>query len=268
MESRLTDKQAIPAERRLLQSLPSLFAMLEGLAAVDRTSVQKVVITLTQGMEIDLTTFPAEDSGQIGVLKDEEALERYIYYVAGCVGEFWTTLLVTHTPALKHWQVPQMSAIGVRFGKALQLTNVLRDVPRDLRIGRCYLPERDLARLGVTPEALLDPASGIHIRPLLFQYIRKTLDYYRAAEGYLLAIPRRCLRLRLAVLWPILIGLGTLHVLGKNEAWLDPSQPSKVGRRWVYRILLLSLPVVWSDRLLRTWIGHWRRRVEAVLTEK
>ena len=45
-----------------------------------------------------------------------------------------------------------MGEIGVRFGKALQLTNVLRDVPKDLRIGRCYLPLDELTAAGVKPE--------------------------------------------------------------------------------------------------------------------
>jgi len=80
-----------------------------------------------------------------------EALDRYIYLVAGCVGEFWTRITVAHTPALRGWDVAEMSACGVRFGKALQLTNVLRDCPRDLRIGRCYFPRDLLAQAGLRP---------------------------------------------------------------------------------------------------------------------
>ena len=44
-----------------------------------------------------------------------------------------------------------MRARGVRFGKALQMTNVLRDVPADLASGRCYLPAAELAALGLAP---------------------------------------------------------------------------------------------------------------------
>src|SRR5439155_35330 len=72
-------------------------------------------------------------------------LDRYTYLVAGCVGEFWTRLHIAHRPRLGGWDGAAMSATGVRFGKALQLTNVLRDVPADLRHGRCYLPARELA---------------------------------------------------------------------------------------------------------------------------
>jgi len=88
------------------------------------------------------------------------------------------------------------------------------------------------------------------------------LGHYAAAEGYLLAIPRRCLRLRLAVLWPMLIGLATLDRLARNESWLDPARPSRVSRRWVYRMLALSWLAASSDQALRAWIRHLRRRVE------
>ena len=38
-----------------------------------------------------------------------------------------------------------MCALRIRFGKALQWTNILHDVPRDLQQGRYYLPGRDFA---------------------------------------------------------------------------------------------------------------------------
>ncbi len=261
----LTDKQSLPAERTLLLALPEAFAMLEALSETDRTLIRHIVVTLSQGMEIDLTYFPAEESGQIRALKDPAHLEQYIYYVAGCVGEFWTRMIRAHTTSLKQWDTEQMCAMGIRFGKALQLTNVLRDVPKDLRIGRCYLPESALIRAGVRPETLLDPTLSSRVRPVLLLFLQTALEYYRSAEEYLLAIPRRCLRLRLAVLWPILIGLATLAKLAHNTQWLDPTQPAKVTRGWVFRLLALSLPTAFSNKLLYTWIAHLRHQVEKAL---
>ena len=133
--------------------------MLEASPEDDRTRIQSVVVTLTRGMEMDLTTFPSEESGRVVALKGPDELDSYTYYVAGCVGEFWTAMTLAHTPPLKHWDAPHMSELGVRFGKALQLTNVLRDVPKDLRNGRCYLPESELVQVGLTPEELLDPST-------------------------------------------------------------------------------------------------------------
>ena len=63
----------------------------------------------------------------------------------------------------------------------------------------------------------------------------------------------------------VLIGLGTLSELARNGDWLDPSRPSKVSRSWVYGMMVRSLPAAASNRLLRSWIGGLRRRVEQAL---
>ena len=261
----LQDKQTIADERTLLEALPQAFALLESLGDADREQVRSIVVTLTRGMEIDLTKFPAEDSGNIGAMDDFDELDSYVYYVAGCVGEFWTSVTMSHTSSLKDWDGERMSEIGVRFGKALQLTNVLRDVPNDLRIGRCYLPANELATLGLSPTDLLDVSVGSKARPVLVEGINQALEHYEYAERYLIAIPRRGVRLRLAVMWPILIGLGTLAVLARNEAWLDPDQPSKVGRRWVYRMMAQSLLGGHSNSVMRRWIANLRKQVVEAL---
>jgi farnesyl-diphosphate farnesyltransferase len=260
IEQALTDKQALPAEKELLAALPPAFALLEALPKEDQQRVRQVVATLTRGMEMDLRFFPPEDSGRLAALPGAAALDEYAYFVAGCVGEFWTGITTAHARPLRHWDVERMSAVGVRFGKALQLTNILRDVPRDLRIGRCYLPSDRLAEIGLRPEDLLDPAVGDRARPLLLELIGTALDHYRCAEEYLLAVPRRCLRLRLAVLWPILIGLVTLAKLSREKAWLDPAVVVRAPQGWVYWMLAASVPAAFSNTLLRAWIAKLRRR--------
>ena len=265
IESELTDLQSIPKERELLSALPAAFALLEATPEPDATLVRSAVVTLTEGMEQDLVTFPVENSGSVRALEDATALDRYTYLVAGCVGEFWTAITVAHTNSLRNWDQDAMARTGIRFGKALQLTNVLRDVPKDLRIGRCYLPGSELASLGLSPKDLLDPAHGNVARPVLVDWINTALDHYQAAEEYLLAIPRRSPKLRLAVLWPILIGLATLAQLARNQRWLDPDYPSRVSRRWVYKTLALSLPAVVSNRVLKAWIARLRRQIMEAL---
>ena len=262
IERALTELQSMPQERALLSSLPQALAMLEESSERDREMMRWVVVTLTRGMEMDLTTFPAEGSGRIVALDTSAELDRYVYYVAGCVGEFWTAITMAHTAALRSWDYDSKSQLGIRFGKALQLTNVLRDAPKDLRMGRCYLPMAELAQVGVAPEELLDTGAGSMARPVLVAEIERALGHYSAAEEYLLAVPRRCQRLRLAVLWPVLIGLGTLAKLARNPLWLDPTQPSRVSRRWVYRTLILSWPAVTSNLVLRRWIRRLRKGVE------
>ena len=261
----LTDRQSIPAERELLQSLPTAFAVLEGMDEPDRRLVRSIVVKLTQGMEMDLETFPPEESGRVAALKDRDQLDEYVYLVAGCVGEFWTSMTMKHTPSLSDWDETEMSVLGAGFGKALQMTNVLRDVPRDLRIGRCYIPQSDLDELGLSPNDLLDAAMAPRARPALVRGIETALEHYRRAEEYILALPRRNIRLRLATLWPVLIGLATLRMVAREEAWLDPDRTSRVGRIWVYRMMAMSFLGVHGNYAIRGWIGRLRSDVQRAL---
>ena len=215
------------AERELVGALPTIISLLDSLDEMDRFRVRQVVVTLTQGMELDLTYFREE--GVTG-FETPEQLDEYTYLVAGCVGRFWTEMCAAHNPRLGSWDAEQMSEKGVRFGKALQLTNILRDVPKDLRLGRCYLPREVLERVGLSADDLLDSKNSEAARPALTWGISRALAHYNAAAEYLHAIPKRHYRLRLATAWPLLMGLGTLAELAKNKEWLDPTRRSKVSR--------------------------------------
>ena len=262
LSSELADLQPTGSERELLDSLPEVFALYNGMDAADAERTRAVVLTLTRGMLFDLTIFHSEDSGRLTALQTPEQLNEYCYLVAGCVGEFWTAISVARTHSLVHWDELEMHALGVRFGKALQMTNILRDVPKDLRIGRCYLPQNELDRVGLRAEDLLNAAHTDRARPILEWGIRRALDHFSAAEQYILAIPRRNLRLRLAALWPVLIGLETLAKLADCEDWLDPSLRIKISRRAVFGIIALSLLSGRSNTLTRLWTRQIRLRIE------
>jgi farnesyl-diphosphate farnesyltransferase len=199
MSVEVAGQQTQSDEKVLLESLGPALAILLQLSESDRKAVREIVSTLTEGMEFDLRTFPDERSGQIVALHELPELDRYTYLVAGCVGEFWTRMTYAHMPGTLKSSPDTMSVMlrrGVRFGKALQMTNVLRDCGKDLRIGRCYLPVEMLDRFGLTPQDLLDPANSSRAQPLLFELVRLTLDHFREAVEYTLAIPAFSVRLR------------------------------------------------------------------------
>ena len=243
-------QQSQPDERTLLESLGTALAILPQLSEHDQAAVRDVVTTLTRGMELDLRVFPDESSGNITALQEYAELDHYTYLVAGCVGEFWTKMTYAHFPNALKGSPEAALHRGVRFGKALQMTNVLRDCGKDLRIGRCYLPATLLQRVGLNPPDLLLPSNSLVARPVLFELIRKALEHFREAIAYTLSIPRFSIRLRLACLWPILIGLETLSLLVNNDEWLNPAWVLKIKRTDVYRIIVTSLPMAASDRLL------------------
>jgi farnesyl-diphosphate farnesyltransferase len=238
------------AERRLLERLDEAVARLDALPDTDRTAVRAVLDTLTSGMIFDLTRFPGEDATELAALETLEELDHYTYLVAGCVGPFWTALHVAHRSRLAGWDLARMSAEGIRFGKALQMTNVLRDVPRDLAAGRCYLPAQELRTLGLRPADLLDPTLTPRARPLLRRLVTVALEHYDVAWRYTLAIPRAEWRMRLACAWPLSIGLGTLAALARHPDPVGATTPIKVSRAWVRAMIARSLVAVWSDAAL------------------
>lgn len=245
-----------PAERALLLRLPEVLAALRALPDGDRARAEDVLLTLTGAMAEALERFPDETSGRVGALETRAELERYTFANAGCVGAFWTDTVVAHRPRCAGWDVARMRARGVRFGQGLQLVNVLRDLPRDLRGGRCLLPRAELSALGLRPEDLLDPAAGPAARPLLDALTVEARGGLEAGLAYTLAVPRREARLRLACAWPLLIGLATLARLRRAPGLLDPAVTVKVPRRELRQILLRSAARVWSDRALA---GYARR---------
>jgi len=251
-------------EKLLLESLGGALDVLAQLDDADRKAVREIVTTLTEGMEFDLRTFPDERSGQVAALNKWDELDRYTYLVAGCVGEFWTKMTYMHLPGTLAPSLEQtMHARGIRFGKALQMVNVLRDCGKDLRIGRCYLPASMLAQAGLTAQDLLQPGASARARPIMLELVRIALDHFRAAIDYTFALPRLSVRLRLACLWPILIGLETLERLVDNDDWLDPAKTSKITRNDVYRILACSIVLVPSNAQLGKWFKRLFARVEA-----
>ena len=248
-----------PAERTLLARLPDVLAAYRRLESGDRDRALGVLLTLTQAMVEALERFPPEMADQIGALETRADLDRYTHLNAGCVGEFWTDMLVAHRPRCRGWDLPVMRGRGARFGQGLQLINVLRDLPRDLRIGRCYLPREELAALGLTPRDLLSPVMLPRVRPLLDTLIDDALGRLDEGRVYTLAVPRSEARLRLASLWPLLIGLGTLARLRRAENLLDPAVTVKVPRAKVRWIVARSLALVLSNRGL----GAWAQRLAA-----
>jgi farnesyl-diphosphate farnesyltransferase len=253
--STLTGAQHIPAERELLLHLPACFAALGRFPPDDRARIGRVLRLLIEGMQNDLGTFPGEDLAGLAALETRRDLHRYTYYAAGCVGEFWTEMAMAHRPACAAWDADIMRRRGMRFGQALQMTNVLRDLAQDLRIGRCYVPRQDLAAVGLLPADLLQPTAIARLRPLVDDLLAGTLEDYREAWAYTRAIPRTEIRLRLACAWPMLIGLKTLALIRQADDLLDPAVTVKISRAAVYRILVRSAVSAWSNAALG---GHYR----------
>jgi phytoene synthase len=129
---------------------------------------------LVHGTAMDLPS-----GGGAIVYRTFEDLRKYCYYVASVVGLVAIKIF--------GYRDPKAEALAEECGVAFQLTNILRDVKEDARMGRVYLPEEDLARCGRTP-ADLDPArlgNGFDVstvRPVLELVAERARGFYNAAN--------------------------------------------------------------------------------------
>jgi squalene synthase HpnC/squalene synthase HpnD len=105
---------------------------------------------LISGAEMDLTlrSYPTFDR-----------LREYCYRVAGTVGLTCTHVFGFHDP--------RALDLAEKLGLAFQLTNIIRDVHDDYKMGRVYLPEEDLLRYGVAPEDFGKSEATLGVRELL-----------------------------------------------------------------------------------------------------
>jgi farnesyl-diphosphate farnesyltransferase len=224
-------------EKVLLQRLDECFAALQSCPEVERNLTQTVLTRIIRGQSLDLQRFP-EVSGDQSVILPRLAtagdLDEYTWLVAGCVGEFWTEVCLFHLPKCSSLSREDMIRLGTEFGKGLQLVNILRDQPRDMAQGRCYLPADELHALGL--KELSWPAADW--KP--WHEVRgRWLDTARSclASGRAYAAALTVKRLRFAALLPLLIGESTLDLLSSQPADRAP-EPAKVTRRQVKRLML------------------------------
>ncbi len=248
--------QGTPAERALLKNPGKLLGSLQRFSNDDRLQIRRVLETITHGQEMDLIRFGAASAAQIAALGSDEDLDLYTYDVAGSVGEFWTQVCRAHVFPKIPLDNGILFARAVRFGKGLQLVNILRDLPKDLRQGRCYLPEERLLRHGLKPGDLLDRDAMGRFRPLYHDYLRQAMDHLHAGWQYTLMLPFRYARIRLACAWPILIGVRTLEQL-RIANILDDQHRIKVSRSGIRRLILRSM-LLYPNR------GSWNRLFDSL----
>lgn len=194
------------AEQELLERKAAILALLEEAPLRDR--IEAVWSTIREGQDFDTRRFHPAPQPPL----DPTELDRYTYLVAGCVGEFWTRVCGDVLPGFADRAIEEMIPLGIRFGKGLQLVNILRDRASDARRGRIYL------------EASRVPETLILAR-----------EHLAAARSYCAAV--RPLRLHAACLLPCLLAAETLDLIEAN-----PGQEGvKVPRKRVKVLFLLAL---------------------------
>jgi 15-cis-phytoene synthase len=176
---------------------------------------------LLKGVEMDLDVKRYEDF---------EALEVYCYRVASVVGLLSIEVFGYRDPGCGQY--------AVFLGKALQLTNILRDVQSDAKRGRIYLPLSELARFKVAPEEILRLEYSPRFCELAKSVAERARHFYQQARATLPAVDRRSMvaaELMGSVYWRLLRKLEAqgFNVFGPERTRLTCGQKTLlILRTW------------------------------------
>jgi phytoene synthase len=103
-----------------------------------------------------------------------EELDVYCYRVASVVGLMVCSIFgYSDAAALGH---------AADLGRAMQLTNICRDVGEDARLGRVYLPLDECARFGVSESSILAGVVDDRFRALMRFQVARARSFYALAE--------------------------------------------------------------------------------------
>jgi phytoene synthase len=180
---------------------------------------------LLKGVEMDL---------EIKRYENQEQLELYCYRVASVVGLLSIEIFGYQDPACRDY--------AIYLGKALQLTNILRDVRTDAERGRIYLPLSELSRFGISPEEILGLKYSERFVKLAGSVAERARGFYRKAQQTLPAVDRRSMvaaELMGSVYWRLLRKLERQHfnVFGPEPTRLTKGQKLLLILRTWYRFV-------------------------------
>ncbi|MDQ6964494.1 MAG: presqualene diphosphate synthase HpnD [Mariprofundales bacterium] len=170
---------------------------------------------LMLGMKHDIDSKP---------ISSDDELTEYCYRVAGTVGELTITIF--------GYKNPQSREFATTLGYALQLTNILRDVAEDARLGRIYLPQQQRILYRVADQDLIDGTLHPGVEELLNSYGKRAEDAYQQALTLLPAEDRSSLKASLtmgAIYYHYLLKLKRIEF----DVWQHPVSLSPLRKIWI-----------------------------------
>jgi len=177
---------------------------------------------LIKGCEMDLDVKRYENF---------EQLELYCYRVASAVGLLSIEIFGYRNCACRDY--------AICLGKALQFTNILRDVGSDAKRGRIYLPQSELKRFNVSEDDILSFRYSDRFHALAVEVAGRAKNFYRLARQTLPAEDRRAMvaaELMGSVYWQLLQKLERqqFNVFGPQSLRLTrPHKLALILRSWL-----------------------------------
>ncbi|WP_027158083.1 phytoene/squalene synthase family protein [Methylobacter luteus] len=214
----LLSAQTIPAEHTLIHVLPRVIEITHKFDPDQIEALACCVETMAEGMPI----YQAMDlRGGLATLAD---MDKYCYYVAGCVGEMLAKLFCHYSPEIAQHR-EQLLTLSVSFGQGLQMTNILKDIWDDAQRGVCWLPQDIFTETGFDLKDLTPETNDENFRKGLEHLISIAHGHLHNALIYTQLIPAHETGIRNFCLWALGMAVLTLRKIKQN---LDFTQSSQV----------------------------------------
>lgn len=240
----LLSEHTLPAEHELIREVPRVIAITHGLDPEQVQALADCVAVMGKGMA------EFQDQDLSCGLKDMAEMDRYCYFVAGCVGEMLTRLFCHYLPELAPRR-EEMLRLAVSFGQGLQMTNILKDIWDDAERGVCWLPQGVFdAAGGFDLRRLPAGHDGAEFRAGLRELVGIAHGHLRNALNYTLMIPARETGIREFCLWALGMAVLTLRKIAAHPDF-DRSVQVKISRRSVKATILTSRLARRHDFLLQ-----------------
>ncbi len=229
-----------PGERDLAQNASSVIDFHKKLPIGQRKPIERCIEIMCNGMSEFVET------GETG-LPTMEHVERYCYYVAGVVGEMITDVLSDYSSAISE-QRDELSQLSVRFGRGLQLVNILKDHREDRRRGVTWLPRRILNTR--SRDSAEEFETSLERR--IMHIVRVAQSDLEAAIRYVELIPVRERGVRAFLVITIGLAVLTLRRINSNPGFRR-GDDVKISRRQVYATVATT-PVAIRSNVALKWI--------------
>ncbi|MDD1627626.1 MAG: phytoene/squalene synthase family protein [Methylococcaceae bacterium] len=251
----LLSEQTIPAEHTLIHVLPRVIQITHTLDDDQIEALACCVETMAEGMPI----FQAQNLHDgLSTLAD---LDRYCYYVAGCVGEMLAKLFCHYSPEIaKHKE--ELLTLSVSFGQGLQMTNILKDIWDDAQRGVCWLPQDIFTETGFDLKNLSPETTNENFRVGLEHLISIAHGHLHNALLYTLKIPTHETGIRNFCLWAIGMAVLTLKKIKQNLDFTHSDQV-KITRKSVKTTILATKLIGRSNFLLTLLFNVTSRELKA-----
>lgn len=228
----LLSEQTIAAEHTLIHVLPRVIQITHSFAPAQIDALASCVATMAAGMPL------FQDLNLRGGLATVADLDKYCYYVAGCVGEMLTKLFCHYSPEIaEHEQ--ELMRLAVSFGQGLQMTNILKDIWDDAKRGVCWLPQDIFSELGYDLATLTPETDSELFRTGLARLIAIAHGHLANALRYTQLLPSHEVGMRQFCLWALGMAVLTLRKVRQNLHF-NRSEQVKISRTSVKATIVTS----------------------------